>query len=116
MSEYEFTKIQDREIITFAHRLVLLTIAFIFSGMIILILGLIVSQKMTDIATGSFFLGLALIFYISIQYFLNIVTTEGNDVKELVKGISSMSRGIDLVIVATLVMVLSIIYGYIQSL
>ncbi|MCY3412713.1 MAG: hypothetical protein INQ03_13830 [Candidatus Heimdallarchaeota archaeon] len=116
MSQYEFTKQQDREILSFAQKLVLLTISFLFAGLIILILGLIPPTNSGNIATGAFFTALAVAMFLSIQYFHNIIVTEGNDLDELVKGIKAMSRGMDLVIVASLVMAATILYSYVTAL
>ncbi|MHA2249147.1 MAG: hypothetical protein ACXAD7_02240 [Candidatus Kariarchaeaceae archaeon] len=115
MSEYEFNETENQQFLVFLQRLVVLSISLLFSGVIMVIQGIIPSTDIGSSIVGVVFIAISLALFLPIRYFLNIIITSGNDMSEVMKGFSMISFGLWFVIGASGLLLLSIIVNFIQS-
>ena len=114
MSEYEFNENENRLFFSFSKRLIYLSIALLFTGLITLIKGIIPPTGTGDIITGSVFIIMAIALFLPIQYFIEIIASTGNDMVQFVKGFKTLSLGMMVVIGAMGVIMISIIVSFFQ--
>ncbi|MFV2014276.1 MAG: DUF5362 family protein [Candidatus Heimdallarchaeota archaeon] len=115
MSEYEFNDKENKQFTEFSFSLFILSVSLGAVGFIIMILGFVSPLNITDIITGLAFIAIAVSLFLPVQNFKNIVSTEGNDMNELMNGFTILSRGFTFVLVATIFLQLMILVGYIQN-
>ncbi len=116
MTEYEFTDEQNDVFLRFLLMLLFLTISLLVTGVITLIQGMIDPVQTGEIIVGILFIVIALALFAPMKNFLNIITTSGNDIKEFMRGIKSLNFGFTIILGVGIVIVLTIIIGFISNL
>jgi hypothetical protein len=112
MSEYEFTQSENKQFLTYTQRLILLSISLLFAGLIMLVQGLIPPENWGDFATGIVLVLMGIALLIPVYNLQNVTVTTGNDVAELMKGFTILSRGFTFVIVAAVALLVGIGFEY----
>lgn len=115
MSEYEFSDAENQQFTDFSFSLFILALSLGIAGVVIMILGIISPLNIVDIITGLAFIAIAVSLFLPLQNFKNIVSTEGNDMDELMNGFAVLSQGFTFVLGATIFLQLMILIGYIQN-
>ncbi len=115
MSEYEFNDTENQQFTDFSFSLFILSLSLGIAGAVIMILGIISPLNIVDIITGLAFIAIAVSLFLPLQNFKNIVSTEGNDMDELMNGFTVLSQGFTFVLGATIFLQLMILIGYIQN-
>ncbi|OLS27359.1 MAG: hypothetical protein HeimC2_11960 [Candidatus Heimdallarchaeota archaeon LC_2] len=112
MSEYEFNEKENKQFVDFSLRLLILSATLGAAGFVSIILGLISPFSATDVITGIAFVAIGVSLFLPVQNFKNIISTKGNDMKELMKGFSILNQGFTFVLGATLFLQIMILIGY----
>lgn len=115
MSEYEFNDAENQQFTDFSFSLFILSLSLGIAGVVIVTLGIISPLNIVDIITGLAFIAIAVSLFLPLQNFKNIVSTEGNDMDELMNGFTVLSQGFTFVLGATIFLQLMILIGYIQN-
>ncbi len=115
VSEYEFNKKENELFVNFSLRLLILSATLSVAGLVSIILGLISPFSATDVITGIAFIAIGVSLFLPVQSFKNIISTKGNDMKELMKGFSILSQGFTFVLGATIFLQAMILFGYLSE-
>jgi hypothetical protein len=115
LSEYEFSNAENKQFSNFSFSLFVLSINLGAAGFIIIVLGLISPIDAVDIITGIAFMAIAVSLFLPLQNFQNIVSTEGNDMNELMNGFRVLSNGFTFVLGATIFLQVMILIGYVRN-
>lgn len=98
MSNYEFTKEENAEIMKLATYMKITSILVVVFGILALVFSLIVVDLVSALYFG-FFIIAGISFYLPTDNFRNIAKTEGNDIEELIKGFKELFNFWNLVII-----------------
>lgn len=115
MEEYEFNDAQNRIFLKFLLILILLSVSLFFTGMVTLIQGIIPNRETGDIVTGIVFIVISVSLLFPTRNFMNIITTSGNDIKEFMKGLSSLNFGFNFIAGATSILLVTILVSFISG-
>lgn len=115
MSEYEFNDKENEQIGTFSLRLLVLSATLGAAGLISILLGIISPFNATDVITGMAFIAIGSSLFLPVQNFKNIISTKGNDMKELMKGFTILNQGFTFVLGASIFLQLMILVGYLSD-
>jgi uncharacterized membrane-anchored protein len=116
MAEYEFSESENKQFLVFLQTMLLLSITLLVVGIVALIQGVIPDATWGDIILGLIFITMAIVIFIPIQYFLDIIISEGTDITSFMKGFTYLSHAMTVLMVTMAILWLTIIIGYISSL
>ena len=97
--EYEFTGSQDIVFRKVAFNLRLVSIALIIIGVTTILLALIPTFNFLALLDGLTWLVMGIVFFLPIDSFLMITTSEGKDIKVLMSGLNELDKGWIIVII-----------------
>lgn len=92
-NEYEFTEKQNVSFTKLAINLKLVSIALIMVGLATILETVIAGFDMLNFLGGMTWIIMGIVFYLPIDNFQNITRNKGNDIKELMKGLSELDKG-----------------------
>ncbi len=115
MSEYEFTQEENRIFLNFMLGLLILSFSLVVTGVVLLIEGLKTGFIFSDFALSIGLFLLAASFITPLVYFKNIITTSGDDINELITGISKMNLILFIAIGVFVIISLTVIIMFIVS-
>ena len=115
MSEYEFSDKENEQFVNFSFRLLILSATLGAAGLVSIILGIISPFSATDVITGIAFIAIGVSLFLPVQNFKNIISTKGNDMKELMNGFSVLNQGFTFVLGATIFLQVMILIGYLRD-
>ena len=105
MTGYEFTEVQNSEIMKLAKYMTITSIlTIIFGGLAIAFS--IISVDIISMVYFAFFIIAGISFYLPIDNFKRIATTEGSDIEELIQGFKELSKFWNVVVVLAVVLLL----------
>ena len=114
METYEFTPEQNNVIKTMSSRMIFLSVFVLIGGISTIIGAILDEQSIWFYVSGILYLILAVVLYLPSDNFKNIVTTEGNDIKELGRAFRELGRGMILVNLFTALNVIAYIMIWID--
>ena len=92
MSEYEFSDAENEVFTKLNKNMLLASLLLVLSGLVALILG-ITAGSVFDIISGITVITIGISLYFPTDNFRNIVSTTGEDIKELLTAFSELDKG-----------------------
>ena len=102
MAEYEFTDDENKTFTAISKNMLYSAIILVISGVVAFVLGL-VEPSLFDVITGITVLAIGVSLYFPTDNFKRIVSTSGEDIKELMQAFSELDKGWMVVNIVTLV-------------
>lgn len=115
MVKYEFTEEQNQTIDLLSKRMVLVSVLFLFIGIMSVIQAIIIGGGVYFVIYGITMIIFGVSFYLPTDNFKNIVKTEGRDIKELMDAFREINTSWTIIILIILFSRLNIIYQLIRS-
>lgn len=93
MSEHEFTTEQNKVFSNLYKRMLLMAILVLVGGAYSIVFALTGSFQLLLIVSGILYVVMAITFYLPLDNFKKIISTEGQDITELMTALNEMDKG-----------------------
>lgn len=113
--EYEFNEYENQQMLRFLQSIIYLCIALIFAGTVTIIQGIIPEARSGDVFVGIIFMLMAFAFFMPVRNFLNILSTEGKDMSQFMRGFRILSGGLTFIIAAFSLLLITTVVSYFKS-